>query len=251
MGFTFQPTGGSPQPGSSGDAPAAHAPSAKRQRTEQLPLSLPPAASDEGVETVENLKRKVRSLCLQNEPNESLLLLLLDDLARSASITKDKGCPLFDDLARQARNNQGRLVLASFVLNVLGEGVSDAISKALAKGLKDAKAKQVVNKGDDEEPKPRARKSPLEGLYPPPPPGFPGAQAETGMGIQFPGPQQPPQFSAYQAPPQPYGYGYQQYRPRGRGRGYGPRGPAGCFLCGSEQHWLSDCDKLKEMKQKL
>jgi hypothetical protein len=191
---------------------------------------------------VAEVKKKVRSLCLQNQPNESLLLLLLDDLSRASASMGDDNYVMYDELARQARHNQGKVVLSSFALSVLGEGANDAVSKALAKCLK-SKIPRIETDGDGkEELKRKESKSPLEALYPP-----------VNHGVMPPFQQQAGQYPMYGAPT---GYGYGGYRPyrSSRGRGYNSgysRTPSGCFLCGSNDHWLRDCEKLKEMKQKM
>ena len=63
---------------------------------------------------VTQLKDQVRSLCLQNSPSEPLILLTFEELARVTKRQGDTDAELYEELARQAKLQQGQLDLAQF-----------------------------------------------------------------------------------------------------------------------------------------
>ena len=87
-------------------------------------------------DAITQLKDKVRSLCLQNDPSEPLILLTLEELARVSRRQGHVDAELFEELARQAKVQQGQLDLAHFCLTTLSGKAGDVITKALSKCLK-------------------------------------------------------------------------------------------------------------------
>lgn len=187
------------------------------------------------IDDLEAMKVKVRSLATQINPNESLLLLLLQDLEKLAVAKGVKEAPMYQEVSRQARYNQGKIDIPKFVLGILGEG-HDVVAKALTKAFKSKKVLKEED-SDTESSPPRKKRtvSPLQDLYP------------------------PHQQSAFQPYPYPpyggYGRGYNRgysrsfYRGRGRGKPGALTGPA-CYFCNSTSHFVVDCDKMKEAKGK-
>ncbi|XP_062583975.1 uncharacterized protein LOC134245733 [Saccostrea cucullata] len=177
---------------------------------------------------VEAIKEKVRLLANQNSPSEALILLALDELAKTSRSAKIDDVDIYEELYRQASRNQGKINLVTLVLSVMGGKASDVVGKALVKSKKE----QEETKESDKEKK--SSSSPLHNLYSSFPP----------MPLMMP----------YQ--PQGYNYGYmfnpsyQGYRPN-RGRlnqgGSKPIGP--CLYCESMGHLIKDCMKFKAMKQ--
>lgn len=58
------------------------------------------------VEKLKELKEKVRTLCLQKDPSDSLILLTLEELAKCARKLGDDESETFEKLARQANRHQ-------------------------------------------------------------------------------------------------------------------------------------------------
>lgn len=82
---------------------------------------------------VENVKEKVRSLALQTKPSVPLILVTLDELARTARRKEHSEASMYEELSRQANLNQEKIDIQSFCLNVLGGNASDIVGKALSK----------------------------------------------------------------------------------------------------------------------
>ena len=187
------------------------------------------------VEMVQELREKVRTLCLQQEPSNPLILLTLEDLARTARRVCHDEADTFEELARQANRHQAKLDISSLCLSVLGGKAADAISKAISKCLKDKDSKNE-SKGTNSNDQKRDE-SPLTNLYPPYHaqmmyPMFPGA---------YPG---APNFGAMGG-----GYNNQGYRRSSPYRqNFRPRGA--CLFCESTSHQVKDCDKMKAAKGK-
>ena len=169
------------------------------------------------VEVVQELKDKVRVLCMQAEPSTPLILLTLEELAKVARRGNHEEADMFEELLRQAIRYQTKLDLPSLCLSVMGGKAADIITKAVSKCLK-VESKSVESKKEVSQPKPED--SPLYNLYPP--------------------------QQAYQ--PQPYyNFGYMRGF-RGRPSQFRPRG--GCHFCGSTSHMVKDCADMKEAKEK-
>lgn len=69
---------------------------------------------------IEAIKKKVRLLANQNSPSEALILLALDELAKTARAVKVEDADIFEELYRQASRNQGKINLVTLVLSVMG-----------------------------------------------------------------------------------------------------------------------------------
>ncbi|CAG2194020.1 unnamed protein product [Mytilus edulis] len=110
-------------------------------------------------EVVKNLKEKVRTLCLQDNPSDSLILLTLEELAKAARRVNHDDADTFEELTRQANRHQLKLDISSLCLSVLGGKVADAITKAVSKCLKE--------KQPEKDTTPKPEDSPLHNLYPP------------------------------------------------------------------------------------
>lgn len=171
------------------------------------------------VEVIKELKDKVRTLCLQPEPSDSLILLTLDELAKVARRADHEDTEMYEELARQANRHQAKLDISNLCLSVLGGKAADAITKAISRCMKDVKTDQ---KKEVSAPKPED--SPLHNLYGP---------------FQAPGYQY--QFPMY--------YPFARGGYRGRQRQVRPRGP--CHFCGNESHLMRDCEKMKQAKENL
>ena len=155
-------------------------------------------------------------LCLQSEPSHSLILLTLDELAKVSRRLGHEEADLFDELARQANKYQSKLDITSLCLSVLGGKAADVITKAISKCLK-TEAKSDCKKTDL---CPQPESSPLHNLYAPYP-----------VPYSFPA-----SFGGF-----PRGS-------RSRPRQFRPRGA--CHFCGSYQHMVKDCEKMKAAKPK-
>ena len=88
------------------------------------------------VEIIKELKEKVRTLCLQEDPSNALILLTLDELAKTARKMDHEEADMFEELCRQANRYQTKLQISNLCLSVLGGKAGDAISKAISKCLK-------------------------------------------------------------------------------------------------------------------
>ncbi|KAK3103081.1 hypothetical protein FSP39_016318 [Pinctada imbricata] len=175
------------------------------------------------VKEVESIKDKVRLLAQQNDPSEALILLSLDELAKTARSAQVDDADIFEELYRQASMNQGKINMVNLVLSVMGGKASDVVAKALTKCKKEQEESKDASKMKNAQ-------SPLQNLYQP---------------IQFP----------YMMPYQPQGmwYPYPPQRPRFAYRGKfnqhnsRPIGP--CLFCDAMGHLVKDCLKLKAKKQ--
>ena len=190
------------------------------------------SAVKSSTESTEGAKAKVRALALQTQPNEALILLNLDHLARVARKQGHHDAEMFDELARQASHHQGRIDMANLVLSVLGGRASDAISKALAKCMKE---------------KPEEQKQPMQGVV--------------GMTSPLHNLYQPPlqpAMSPYGPQPivqvQPHGFWPRRY---GRSNHMGNsnntsryRQRGACLFCDSTSHLVRDCEAMKQAKKK-
>lgn len=211
----------------------------KKAKTTPTPTTVDHAEPSAIIATddISRLQEQVRCVASQNVPNESLLLLLLDQLARKAASTKDKMMHTYEEMYRQAKVNQGKISIPAFCLEVLGGGALDVVSKALSKHT--FKQKNSDEEGETKKPKPPRPNSPLENLYPPPRPNFMPHYSYDNYG-----------YSDYQSYPRP-----QFSRPRRPFGGFrSSRGKAGssqypCFFCNSTDHWVRDCQKLKALKE--
>lgn len=117
------------------------------------------------VEMVQELKEKVRTLCLQDDPSNALILLTLDELAKVARKLNHEEADMFEELYRQANRYQSKLQISNLCLSVLGGKVADAISKAISKCLKEKPETKAESKIEHVEIQKRPE-SPLNGLYP-------------------------------------------------------------------------------------
>ena len=148
--------------------PEAAPPAEKRPRVED-PAQQSKSTSCEAVRAV---KEKVRSVASQKHPNDSLLLVFLEELSAAATINNDDNTTVFQELARQAKFNQGSVDLSAFVLSVLGGGACDVVARALSKCIENEKtAAKGVPSGHVSDFGQRPV-SPLTGLYEGAPPPF-------------------------------------------------------------------------------
>ena len=196
-----------------------------------------------GVDAVKEIQEKVRAIATQVAPSESLLVSALDDLSKAAADSGHHQAHLFRQTAYEAKMNQGKIDMPAFVLEVLGKGVSDSVSRALSKTLK--KTVPVLEKSPERKPKESARpSSPLSNLYP---------QSSQDMFSQA--------LSFLQAfPPASFGHrgyrgGYRGSYRGGYGGGYGrgrgqAQGGYACYFCGSAGHFVRECEKMKEAAAK-
>lgn len=116
-------------------------------------------------EMVQELKEKVRTLCLQDDPSNALILLTLDELSKAARKLNHEEADMFEELYRQANRYQSKLQISNLCWSVLGGKVADAISKAISKCLKDKPETKAESKNEYVETQKRPE-SPLNGLYP-------------------------------------------------------------------------------------
>ena len=183
------------------------------------------------VEAVKELKEKVRVLCLQQEPSNSLILLTLEELAKTAWRVDHDETDVFEELARQASRHQDKLNISSLCLSVLGGKAADAITKAIAKCIKEKQSEEKPDckpKPGPNQSGPKSEDSPLYNLYPP-------YQVPFMYGMQSAPFFQPP-------------YSASNYRGRPRQFGFRPRGA--CLFCESTSHQVKDCEKMKAAKGK-
>lgn len=191
---------------------------------------------------MKDLKEKVRTLCLQQDPSNALILLTLEELSRTArKVSHDEADTFdtFEELARQANRHQGKLDVPSLCLSVLGGKAADAITKAISKCLKERSSESKSEPRNVESVgAPKREDSPLHNLYP--------QSSPYQMSFMYPMPQpflQPPYFGNSQT-------GYSGYRNRPRQPGFRPRGAAACLFCNSTTHLIKDCQKMKAAKGK-
>lgn len=67
---------------------------------------------------VENVKEKVRSLALQTKPSVPLILVTLDELARTARRKGHSEAYMYEELSRQVNLHQEKIDIQSFSLSV-------------------------------------------------------------------------------------------------------------------------------------
>ena len=108
----------------------------------------------------------MRTLCLQQEPSISLILLTLEELAKHSRKADAEDAEVYEELARQAIRHQTKVDVTSLCLSVLGGRAADAISKAISKCLKE----KVESKNGDKCSKPEKifflnRRIPLYIIY--------------------------------------------------------------------------------------
>lgn len=75
-------------------------------------------------------------MALQTKPSVPLILVTLDELARTARRKGHSEASMYEELSRQANLNQEKIDIQSFCLNVLGGNASDIVGKALSKAIK-------------------------------------------------------------------------------------------------------------------
>lgn len=209
---------------------------AKKRKSSDLQLAERVANLEKSYDdSVKDLKEKVRSLALQSNPNEALILLNLDELARRARRYNDPEAEVFEELFRQASRHQGNVNLASLTLSVLGGKASDIVVKAMSKCMKEKQVEEKISNTVSS--KSTEAVSPLANAYQQPPlppqycfpPGFSG-WPQAGM---FPFP------NSYQSSRRSFGNRTGQFRPRGN-----------CYFCNSPEHSVRDCEKMKSAKNK-
>lgn len=75
-------------------------------------------------------------MALQTKSSVPLILVTLDELARTARRKGHSEASMYEELSRQANLNQEKIDIQSFCLNVLGGNASDIVGKALSKAIK-------------------------------------------------------------------------------------------------------------------
>ena len=80
----------------------------------------------------------MRPLCLQNAPREPLILLRLKELSQVSRRQGHVDVEIYEELARQAKVNQGKADMATLCFTALSER-ADVFTKALTKCLKKQK----------------------------------------------------------------------------------------------------------------
>ena len=177
---------------------------------------------------IEGIKEKVRLLALQNNQSEALILLSLDELAKTARSAQVEEADIYEELYRQASRNQGQINLVNLVLSVMGGKASDVVAKALSKCRKEQEdSKELANKTE------KQANSPLQNLYQPPFPQPFMMPYQQGYGYPF--------HTQFAAP------GYTG-RPRYQRKG-GPKQIGPCLFCDAMGHLIKDCLKFKAMKE--
>ncbi|XP_063404459.1 uncharacterized protein LOC134687929 [Mytilus trossulus] len=126
----------------------------KRDDLEDMIASLESTTKEE---VVKNLKDLVRTLCLQNNPSDSLILLTLEELAKAARRVNHDNADTFEELKREANRHQLKLYFSSLCLSVMGGKVADAITKAVSKYLKEKQPEKKTT--------PKPEDSTLHNLY--------------------------------------------------------------------------------------
>ena len=71
----------------------------------------------------------MRSLCLQTAPSEPLILLTLEELSRVSRRQGHVDVEIYEELARQAKKNQGKVDMATLCLTALSGKAGDVITK--------------------------------------------------------------------------------------------------------------------------
>lgn len=95
-----------------------------------------------------------------NSPSEALILLALDELAKTARAVKVEDADIFEELYRQASRNQGKINLVTLVLSVMRGKASDVVGKTLVKSRKEQEETKESPKVE------KSSSSPLHSLYP-------------------------------------------------------------------------------------
>ncbi|CAC5385439.1 unnamed protein product [Mytilus coruscus] len=74
---------------------------------------------------MEELKEKVRTLCMQQDPTESLILLTLDELAKRSIIVNHEEEDIFEELARHVNRHQLKLDIPNLCLSSCEESIGN------------------------------------------------------------------------------------------------------------------------------
>lgn len=176
------------------------------------------------------MKEKVRSLALQTKPSVPLILVTLDELARTARRKGHSEASMYEELSPQANLNQEKIDIQSFCLNVLGGNASDIVGKALSKAIKikpEMKSTEMEKINFENQ-----AHSPLLNLYDQP----------NYMGYMQPQFNFAPNTHQVGAP-----CGYRRYqRPS-----YRQSRSAGCLFCGASDHYVRGCTKMKAARGKM
>lgn len=168
-------------------------------------------------------------MSLQSKPNEALLLLTFDELAKQARKYTDPEADFYEELCRQANRHQGEVNIATLTLSVLGGKASDIVVKAMAKCLKERQVEDKLSTSNSAKSSESA--SPLESLYPPPPVPYFMPQNMSGW----------PHSGMYH-------YQFNRRFSGSRQNCWRPRGQ--CYFCNSTEHAIKDCEKMKIAKNK-
>lgn len=100
----------------------------------------------------------------------SLIFLTVEDMAKVTRKVSHEDAETFEDLSRQATRYQAKLNISSLFLSVLGGKAADAISKAVAKSLKEnndvGNESKIDVLGKREGVRYEVPLSPLSNLYP-------------------------------------------------------------------------------------
>lgn len=199
---------------------------------------------------VKRLKDRIRTLAMQQDPIDSLILLNLDDLAKTARRTNHEDVELFEELVRQANCHRKKLNIPSLCLTVFGGKSADLITRALSKCMRE----KAEERDDDLKSESRGKErtdqrelSPLSNIYPPVVPFAPMPMGN----FQFPT-QATAQFLPHgfqNAPVFRGGYKSGYSRPyRGESRTWRPKGA--CIFCEATGHHFRDCEKMKLARKK-
>ena len=103
-------------------------PAAKKQKMAKDDESLKSRISSlekKSDDTVTQLKVQVRSLCLQTPPSEPLILLTFEELSRVSHRQGHIDVAIYEELARQAKVNQGKVDMAMLCLTALSGKAGD------------------------------------------------------------------------------------------------------------------------------
>ncbi|KAK3107263.1 hypothetical protein FSP39_010584 [Pinctada imbricata] len=125
-------------------------PSSSKKRKSSDDLEKKITMLEEGQDSVESLKEKMRMLCLQANPNDALILLALDDLARAARKKQHSEMDTYGELVRQAHKHQHAVNIASLALGVVGGKAVDVVVKVLNKCVKEKQVESKLNSNSQE-----------------------------------------------------------------------------------------------------
>lgn len=82
---------------------------------------LPTAKTTQSTGTKkEAIKQKVRLLANHNDPSEALILLALDELAKTSRSCRIDDSDMYEELYRQASRNHRKINLVILLLSVIG-----------------------------------------------------------------------------------------------------------------------------------